>query len=802
VKKIYDNYSEFHTYLQGDTYFKYGGLRLHEIKNADNAKTAAKNNIDSISSPIVTVEQATTSLGQLYKGGTGKTFVPYAMENSTGGGQLCFLQPYTIQIQFLKYLNSSYPASEPPKAEGEPDPEANYEKTEESLKKPSESIDQMDGEPEETTAAGADAGDKKEEKPKTDKYGYSYKNVKIEGADKTDRPSEKKLGASSGDKDPGNSAFALGDDEKASNSVDKQGGALDSILSGLGSAITAGIENAYILTYIFENFSYNTMVQDAVIEAKKAELGESGLSNLATAQGFMKEDLTEIRDAQKTLSGFKKNASNNYLNGAEIEYLLFGNTTPSKNVTYAKASIYAIRFAFNCIYAFTNAEIRNTTMSAGLAVQAATLGVVPYQVVQIVLQLALAAAESAVDLNMMMCGLDVAVVKTQETWMLSVSSAVKAAGEYVAQTAADVAGEAINKVVGGLQKVVDVSADKLKGAIEDVQKDVQESANQAARDVIDSAFGVVTTKIETVLNDMQYKELETKEAALSWVRTQLSTAKSEIENELDTRFGGNDIGKKVIQYIKDEGYIDEVIQQVQTPIETAINNAPTPSEVVDQVLNQLLDIKMQMTTKVTSIVEELCKDVSGYTTDAVNQINAELNGYIAQAGEDLSEEAAKSIREGVTNATNNFVDNTLSKVDTTVDGGVKGGSKSLASIIKFGYKEYLMLFTYLKICIDGIGDSSNNKILLRTADLIQLNVSHASKDKGAAYTHNKNTSFRMTNACTYISITATADLDMFFMDMDIFAAMVEEEPLEGETGTTVETGSTGTTIKYKGLLGY
>ena len=78
---------------------------------------------------------------------------------------------------------------------------------------------------------------------------------------------------------------------------------------------------------------------------------------------------------------------------------MYGSKNAAKNVTYAKASIYAIRFAFNCIYAFTNSEIRNTTMSVGLAVQAATLGFVPYKLVQVILQLALAAAESAIDLG-------------------------------------------------------------------------------------------------------------------------------------------------------------------------------------------------------------------------------------------------------------------------------------------------------------------------------------------------------------------------------------------------------------------
>ena len=42
----------------------------------------------------------------------------------------------------------------------------------------------------------------------------------------------------------------------------------------------------------------------------------------------------------------------------EVIASIIGNESAEKNVTYTKASIYAIRFAFNSIYAFTDSEIR------------------------------------------------------------------------------------------------------------------------------------------------------------------------------------------------------------------------------------------------------------------------------------------------------------------------------------------------------------------------------------------------------------------------------------------------------------
>ena len=111
------------------------------------------------------------------------------------------------------------------------------------------------------------------------------------------------------------------------------------------------------------------------------------------------------------------------------------------------------------------------------------------------------------------------------------------------------------------------------------------------------------------------------------------------------------------------------------------------------------------------------------------------------------------------------------------------------SLFKFGYKDYLMLLTYISICCN------DSNVLLRTADTIQMNLQNAGD--GADFTHKSGGSFLMSDARTYVSISASAKLDMFFMDLSIFADQVTAEP-----GTEVAVGENGTEIIYKGLLGY
>jgi hypothetical protein len=826
VDDLYNRYNDFLTYLSGDVYFKYGGKRLNEIGSTTDAKQAAKHNIESITADVITLEITNTSLSQLYKNGPGTDFIPHTYEGSysatdiaTGAadsiGQLCFLEPQVLFIQFLKYLNSAYPKTATTTTVTEEDGtvvnvEKDYNSTKEDLKTPDKSIDDMGkeepAETEKDKKAGGDKdkGDKESKDPKVDRYGYSYKNLlSLTEDEKKVLPSKAAGGKSSQE----NGAFKL--DEKdgkvnASGSVGSQKSGLSSVLSGLGTALTAGLENAYVLTYIFENFSYNTLIQDMVMEGEKEQLNkaEEGVTWTA-AKNLLKdtEVMKKYVGKSQTLSNMPKNAFNNYFYGAEVEYILYGNTNPSTNITYAKASIYAIRFAFNCIFAFTDTEIRNTTMSAGLAVQAATMGIVPYQVVQIILQLALAAAESAVDLDMMMTGIDVAVVKTKDTWMLSVSNAVKSAGAFVAETAADCAGQAIDKAKGGLQGLLDAGADEINGAIEDLKSDMTNTAEETVKNIADQIFGVVLTELEVVLNEMQTVEETVMDQFNSnykaYVEDTFAKLKAKVNQKLDEQFGGNELSKKVLDAIRskvDNGNtpIDDIINKTKQAVNEAAKEY-APSQAVDEVIKNINSIKMTMVNTVTGIVEEVTSELQGVVSEAVAEVHGELDKIIEEKADELKQGVTDGIKDSVSKATDDFVNNYLGDAV----GAPKAGTSttSMASMIKFGYKEYLMLFVYIGICANG------DNMLKRTADMIQLNLCHTGKKSD--FTHLKGSAFRMADACTYINITASADLDMFFVDLDMFASVLED-PTDPSASSSVTTqkSNTGTKIIYRGLLGY
>lgn len=795
VINLWDEFDELYSKLTETTNFVYGSKRIDQITGAQDLIDAAAG-VKASLPKVVTVEDANGKLSALYKAES-LEYVPYTMDY-TDPPQLTFLDPQVLQIQALKYLNSAYAdeskLSDTQKAENAAK-EQEYEDSKAQLTGKADSSDSGSGSGSTSESAKGD-------------YGYTFDNEgKISSTE--DFPSHNK----DSKKEVSEDEYQLkeegeGEDAKlnASDSVGAQSSKLDTVFQGIGNVATTALENLYVLNYIFENFSYNTIVQEQVIEdvpftsnAVILQMGE--YSSNATA-----ENIKAAKEKITTFSNYTINEYNNHLFGGEVEYILFGNADPAKNVTYAKASIYGIRFVFNCIFAFTDSEIRNTTMAAGLAVQAATLGFVPYQLVQIVLQLALAAAESAIDLSAMCDGISVAIVKTKDTWSLSISSAknvlVDAAKMTVTNALTDFANTAITGIANGLNDILEATADELNGAIYDLGENLEGAAKGVLEGVVDSAVSSLTSQIEEGLNSLLYMEgsgaaaegmdkLPTKDEVLAQTTTLFQGIRDKLNITLTSACGGNEMALTMMDSLTEKA--NELINNVETEVINTINSVPTGEDITAHLTGQMDSLKLYLIDQSNMFISNLSTKITSAATGLVDQYSDKLQGYISDTAGELSEEAAQAIKDEVSAFADEFVGKLQVETGSSGTGGTGGtnGKASLASMFKFGYKDYLMVLTYISICT---GDS----VLLRTADVIQMNLQNAGTN--AEFSHNAGNGFQMSNAYTYISITAETELDMFFMDLDLFKDYVTE--VDPATGQPVPSQNTASELVYKGLLGY
>ncbi len=159
-------------------------------------------------------------------------------------------------------------------------------------------------------------------------------------------------------------------------------------LTDFESFVKKNLENLYIAEYSMQLFSYYTVDK------------EDGSARDA-------EDIIGI-------SGYKLSEHKPYK--AEVEYILWGNTSSATNVRCTVALIFAMRMLFNSIFAFTNGKIVGAAKEAAAAIAGAAPYLIP--VVQVIVQLAYAGIETANDMSKIKNGYAVTIVKSEESWTL------------------------------------------------------------------------------------------------------------------------------------------------------------------------------------------------------------------------------------------------------------------------------------------------------------------------------------------------------------------------------------------------
>lgn len=620
-------------------------------------------------------------------------------------------------------------------------------------------------------------GETKLDSDSSNKYGYTYEKITESLLNGMSLPSTGKSSSVSGGK---------ADSDNASDSYSSQKSIASQILGKITKILEEGRDDLYVLGYIFGNFSYATIVQDIAEETADA----AELKNIVA----------------ETFSGYKINAANNYMYGAEIEYILYGNKTPKNNVASAKATIFAIRFICNSIFAFSDSEIRATTEAAGLAVQAATAGFVPYQIVQIAMQFSLALAESAIDLEEMMAGKKVVVMKTRDTWNMSISGIGRKALEAAKDKVKDTLNQAINKlteqVQNGIAEFIDSTADEISKKSGELVSSVTDATKGMAYEVTDRMFGTMREIIIDKLNGLLYLEEEAYEN-LTVFKQKVDTAFADIRNEV-SKIGQNfdsTVAEAVWEEV--EAKLLEVVNEADSTFTAEFNSLyGTADEIRNQISAKIYSAINKTKDKVS---EKISEKIIGLSTAIEDKTQTVIRDYEAKV-KNLAQNKTEEARAEILNETNKFVDEAFGKISTSSSTtGLNNAtnlkkSSSLKDAIKFGYKDYLMMFVF-------VGLVANEKDTIeRVGDVIQMNIMNAKKGTSQFY-HLAGEGFRLNKSYTYVSVTANMDFGMLVLDAPFFQKAIESlnEDIESgliADGTVIDLDDGNQTIKYTGLAGY
>ncbi len=495
----------------------------------------------------------------------------------------------------------------------------------------------------------------------------------------------------------------------------------ENLVSAVESLAVSFRDNLYVSDYILSMFSYDTV--DKNTDGK----------TIANPQSI-------------TLNSY---IDNNLSFGNEVEYILYGgHNAGNKLASYG--TIFGIRFAFNLIYAFATSEIRDTALAIATPISAATLGVVPPQLIQVAIIIGAALCESGLDVSELSYGKEVPLYKNSSTWRMSISGLIN---EVVAQTGEivkDIAGNVIDEGHKKLQELLNYTDEELTAKIDEVEgyvtDTVEDTYYQLITENANIAIQKLTSLAQEVLDDatlgMDQKVAQVENNLKDWANTLGDDITSEAQ-------------KQAISIIVDNGYITQIIESLNLSGD---------------------NISQQGTDYINSAAEEINEIIDNLRKTITDQI---INGS------DMIKNAKDEAMAEIKSAAENGADELKDAINTQLDGVFgSGGSSSLSGngntgisgLLSFSYDDYLRLFLMVSLYTDEEG------VLLRTADVMQVNMAKVTG----------NSEYLLSNSAVYLNIYAKIQVKPTFLAMPIFAD-VENNPATNGTSFIVE---------YNNIKGY
>ena len=549
------------------------------------------------------------------------------------------------------------------------------------------------------------------------------------------------------------------EDDGAKNALADNGGFINSLFSNfddyINEAATTFRDNIYVTEYVLKMFSYDTFENEIRYKTTSIKNRDS----LAAMQSENGNPLTEEqKKLAVTMTTVPINEENNAAYGAEVEYIIFGIEEANKNVTAAYASVFGIRFVLNTIYAFTDTEIRNTALAMATPISLATAGIIPVSLIQAVIQIGLALAETAYDLLQLKEGMPVPIYKNKDTWVMKPSSILTefkdaVVGEVISKTK-DAAKSLVDESANYLQELMDKTDEELSNLKDEELDKLRDSLNSAFTSILETATGGIIN----MAVDACRQAVDEANASAGNALDKVDEIRANLEEKINASIAketrpelkeAKEMARDII-LDKSAGYIENLISEMQNKANKSL----------EEVEKSLLKLTSSISKTITaSIIENIDSLFNKYKDEAINKIK-------------------DSIKNGQT-ALKNSIDEAFGKFGNSESGKITAGNPA-TSIFSFKYSDYLRLFLFI-----GLYINNGEGVIKRIADVIQVNLSQKMK-------HPVGDKFLMSKAYTYARISADIEVKPLLITVPLIADTIKNDA----------TNTNWYKFKYSGIRGY
>ncbi|NLX63177.1 MAG: hypothetical protein GX022_00125 [Clostridiaceae bacterium] len=215
--------------------------------------------------------------------------------------------------------------------------------------------------------------------------------------------------------------------------------------------------------------------------------------------------------------GWGRPLDKTFLKQAEVEYILFGDSSEKANVESVKRSIFAIRLLFNLLHVYTDPDKVALALSLATAISGWTIFGVP--VVQNFILIGWAGMESYIDTSFLLKGKSVPLIKTSSAWYLGVDNAIsklkdiltKNVRNYVTEKIRDTVGqasEAVQETVTGIiNGKIDQTFAPFEKGLNDLVGEPDSSVDADMKDLVKSA-------VNEYINNISFSDLDSFTSSL------------------------------------------------------------------------------------------------------------------------------------------------------------------------------------------------------------------------------------------------------------------------------------------------
>lgn len=516
-------------------------------------------------------------------------------------------------------------------------------------------------------------------------------------------------------------------------------------------------ENTFIPGIVDADGSDEAMADDNIdnLSAISALLEElSDIGETVRDKIYLEEYLTEMFSCYTSGLGADGEAvapvalnnidmSSNRFYRSEVEYILWGHNDVTANLNSTKAMIFGIRFALNSIYAFTSNDTRTPAMSAATAIAGWTGFGVP--LVQTVILLAWAMAESVVDINNLCEGEAVCIYKSKDTWVIGING-VK---NFVKEAAATAVGDIFSQI----QNTAEDSIDGVSVYVEDYV------ANTTAG-VADS----VKSSIMTAVEKLALQIIGNSEGELQ--KSDVADKVDELLNSLEANATG-------------EGVIEEAKRAAIIAIKNTSFKSlggQTPQEyMIEQIYEAYLNAKSGIVTGISDSIDEMIGDISDVINGKVSEVIDACGNTLKEKVSDILASEEELVKEKIISAIDEYT--------MGIAGGDTYGVPSVASGLTLTYKEYLKVLVMMSLM------GNETTLLKRCAKLIQANISMQEPD------------FDISKAATMVEVNACISVKTMFFYMPVVSKNGKDSRVAHDLDFS-NIGRGRQQLKYVGILGY